>query len=101
MRKSMKLGASALAAVAIVAGSASAASAYGKDVYPAESGPYICGNTSGELEAEGDYAQAKNTGYGPNINCQVGENPINIVNNNGDVEDDSYFGLLPELPLVP
>ncbi|GAA3820449.1 hypothetical protein ACFS5L_04130 [Streptomyces phyllanthi] len=101
MRKSMKLGASALAAVAIVAGSASAASAYGRDGYEDQGGPYICGNSATETKADGDYASAHQTGYGPVTACQVGDNPIFINNQTGEVEDESYIGLLPEIPLVP
>jgi ABC-type phosphate transport system substrate-binding protein len=71
MRKSMKLGAaSALAAVALVAGSASAASA---GTGHASDDPYVCGNT--EAEADRDV-----TGDGSVPNCQFGD--INIFNTN-------------------
>ena len=82
MRKSMKLGAaSALAAVAIVAGSASAASA-GTGHHPADD-PYVCGNT--EAEADGDI-----TGDGSVPNCQFGDiNIFNTNNNENENENES------------
>ncbi|MCK8431551.1 hypothetical protein G3I77_00515 [Streptomyces sp. D2-8] len=77
MRKSMKLGAaSALAAVAIVAGSASAASA--GTGHPVDD-PYVCGNT--EAEAGDDV-----TGDGSVPNCQFGQ--INIFNTNTNTNEN-------------
>ncbi|MET9846626.1 hypothetical protein [Streptomyces ossamyceticus] len=84
MRKTMKLGAaSTLAAVALVAGSATAASAFGGG-HPDD--PYICGNSVAEVGAEGPDAQASATGNGPVPNCQVGY--TNIYNNNSTSDDN-------------
>jgi hypothetical protein len=84
MRKTMKLGAaSTLAAVALVAGSATAASAFGGG-HPDD--PYICGNSVAETEAEGEGATAQSTGNGPVPNCQVGY--TNIYNNNSTSDDN-------------
>jgi hypothetical protein len=85
MRKTMKLGAaSTLAAVALVAGSATAASAFGNGGHPED--PYICGNSVAEVGAEGPDAQASATGNGPVPNCQVGY--TNIYNNNSTSDDN-------------
>lgn len=84
MRKTMKLGAaSTLAAVALVAGSATAATAFGGG-HPDD--PYICGNSVAETGAEGPDAQAAATGNGPVPNCQVGY--TNIYNNNATSDDN-------------
>ncbi|MCL6733245.1 hypothetical protein [Streptomyces neyagawaensis] len=84
MRKTMKLGAaSTLAAVALVAGSATAATAFGGG-HPDD--PYICGNSVAETEADGDGASAESTGNGPVPNCQVGY--TNIYNNNATSDDN-------------
>jgi hypothetical protein len=79
MRKSMKLGAaSTLAAVALVAGSATAASASAGHT---SDDPYVCGNT--EAEADGDVS-----GDGSVPNCQFGD--INIFNTNtNDLESEN------------
>lgn len=92
MRKTMKLGAaSTLAAVALVAGSATAATAFGGG-HPDD--PYICGNSVAEQEAEGDDASADAAGNGPVPNCQVGY--TNIYNNNSTSDDNEieHEGLL-------
>jgi hypothetical protein len=82
MRKTMKLGAaSTLAAVALLAGSASAASAFGADN---EVDPYVCGNSSTESGA-GEDSTATAVGYGPVTACQVGKTNIYNNNQNGDV----------------
>jgi hypothetical protein len=82
MRKTMKLGAaSTLAAVALLAGSASAASAFGGD---AEVDPYVCGNSSVESGA-GEESTSTAAGYGPVTACQVGKTNIFNNNQNGDV----------------
>ncbi|MCX4908589.1 hypothetical protein [Streptomyces sp. NBC_00878] len=95
MRKTMKLGAaSTLAAVALVAGSATAATAFGGG-HPED--PYICGNSVAEAEVEGDHASADTAGNGPVPNCQVGY--TNIYNNNATSDDNEveYDGLVGSL----
>jgi hypothetical protein len=88
MRKSMKLGAaSTLAAVALLAGSASAASAFGGDL---EGDPYVCGNSSTDAGA-GDGGNSTAVGYGPVTACQVGETNIFNNNQNGEVSGGDIF----------
>ncbi|MGI5197891.1 hypothetical protein ACQEVY_30390 [Streptomyces sp. CA-288835] len=94
MRKSMKLGAaSTLAAVALVAGSASTASAGDDD----RKDGYICGNTSAPSGAEGEGATAAGpTGFGPATACQIGETNIYNNNQNGAVTGTSAGASLTE-----
>jgi hypothetical protein len=92
MRKSMKLGAaSTLAAVALLAGSASAASAFGGEFDGKHEGdPYVCGNSSTDSGA-GDGGNSTAVGYGPVTACQVGETNIFNNNQNGEVSGGDIF----------
>ena len=92
MRKSMRLGAvSTLAAVALVAGSASAASAFGEggdDHHkPKDGGPVCSAHTDKEQDAEEAFSFQEEAGHGSVSNCQFGKN--NLFNYN---PDDAYAG---------
>ncbi|WP_033322701.1 hypothetical protein [Streptomyces yerevanensis] len=95
MRKSMKLGAaSTLAAVALLAGSASAASAEGRGGNDKKDGPF-CSTLSYEGESDGDGNSEQNNGFGDVIACQFGKNNnFNYIPTDNDVDggDTSLLG---------
>jgi hypothetical protein len=78
MRKSVKLVASALAAVAVVGGSATAASAHDKPSHKPTNGKNVCGNNSGSLVSTAGNSDASlddiiQTGQTQQVICQVGQ----------------------------
>jgi hypothetical protein len=95
MRKSVKLAAaSAIAAVALVGGSATAATAAGHDDEP---GFNICGNGDGKGISAHDNGEVEtddieSTAETNQTVCQVGEKNEANVNNETEVEDYSLLG---------
>jgi hypothetical protein len=87
MRKSVKLVASALAAVAVVGGSATAASADSKPI----DGKNVCGNDTGQPVAsardngETTIDDVLLAGQTTQVICQVGEHNHAVTYNEGDV----------------